>query len=274
MRILLTNDDGIDAPGIRALHRAVRDLGEVHVVAPASVQSAMGHAVTFHRPMRVTPFPPADDAQSNGEGEGGGGYHGHAVEGRPADCVKLAVTRLMPGPPDVVISGMNAGCNIGINVNYSGTVAAARESAFLGIPSLAVSLHIGDPGRTRWDDAADHARRALDAALAGPLRPHTLININVPILDDGREPRGLRVVRTCTSAMDYDYDRSPHDDGTCSYYRRDGLNFRDRRADTDVDALFAGYITLTPLHFDATDYDHLEAWAEHAATSDPAESSR
>jgi len=115
MRILLTNDDGIDAPGLRALYLATKDMGDVQVIAPTTVQSAMSHSVTFHRPIRVHKH---DD----------GVVRGLSVEGRPADCVKLGIAHLFGGPIDLVLSGMNSGANVGINVIYSGTVAAAARS--------------------------------------------------------------------------------------------------------------------------------------------------
>src|SRR3954467_37880 len=130
MLILLTNDDGIHAPGIVAMYRELVKLGEVHVVAPETVQSATGHGITISAPLltnRVTVE---------------NGFTGIAVDGRPADCVKLAVAKLLPGAPDLGGGGLNAGANVGINVIYSGTVAAAIEAAFLGLPSIAVSLHL------------------------------------------------------------------------------------------------------------------------------------
>ena len=128
--ILLTNDDGIRAPGLVAMYRALAGLGEIHVVAPETVQSATGHGITLSAPLltqRVT----VEDA-----------FTGTSVDGRPADCVKLAVAKLLPRPPDLVVSGMNSGANVGINVIYSGTVAAAIEAAFLGLPAIAVSLYL------------------------------------------------------------------------------------------------------------------------------------
>ena len=162
-----------------ALHRAIAEAGgllggepdEVFTVAPLTVQSATSHGVTFSEPLMTRPA-----------------KHlvGISVDGRPADCVKLALSTLWPerygagSRPDLVISGMNAGANCGINVIYSGTVAAAIEAAFLGIPSIAVSLHLGR-GRTLYDTAARHAVRAIRTVLAGgPLAPHTCININIP----------------------------------------------------------------------------------------------
>src|SRR6187549_1712422 len=130
MRILLTNDDGIMAPGIVALYRELVTIGEVSVIAPEQVQSATGHGITL-----TTPLLTSSVTVENG-------FTGIAVDGRPADCVKLAVAKLLPRTPDLVISGMNSGANVGINVIYSGTVAAAIEAAFLGLPSIAVSLYL------------------------------------------------------------------------------------------------------------------------------------
>ena len=149
MRILLTNDDGITAPGLAAMYRSLSRLGQVHVVAPMDGQSAIGHAVTIYQPI-VT-------RKQTVVTEFGDQFEGVAVEGRPADCVKLAINYLLDEPVDLVVSGMNEGVNMGINVLYSGTVAAAREGAIQGVRSIAVSLFIGDRKQTRWLDAADHA---------------------------------------------------------------------------------------------------------------------
>ena len=127
MRILICNDDGIYAPGIMALYRAIRDLGEVHVVAPQVEQSAMGHAITLSDPIKIKTI------------RRDGDFEGHAVVGTPADCVKLAVSVLLDRPPDLIISGINLGPNAGISVIYSGTVSAATEGTILGIPSMAIS---------------------------------------------------------------------------------------------------------------------------------------
>lgn len=196
MRILLTNDDGIDAPGIRAMHAALTasdtasreafggPVGgadtEVFTVAPMTVQSATSHGVTFHQPLMTRP------TTINGQA-------GIAVDGRPADCVKLALTELWPqrfgegSRPDLVVSGMNAGANVGINIIYSGTVAAAIEAGFLGVPAIATSLHLGR-GRPDFDAGARHARRAIERIIAadgrGPnavgLDAHEVINVNIP----------------------------------------------------------------------------------------------
>ena len=200
MRILLTNDDGIDAPGLRALYLAVKDLGEVHVIAPTQVQSAMSHAVTFHRPIRVVEH---DD----------GVVRGLSVGGRPADCVKLALAELVDGPIDLVLSGMNSGANVGINVIYSGTVAAAVEGSFHGIPSIAASLLIGKRDHDHWDRAAAHARDAIDQVLADGIEPGTAVNVNVPNLDGGAEPKGVRRAPVCMSATACRYGQTEDKDG-------------------------------------------------------------
>src|ERR1051325_7199892 len=142
MLILLTNGDGIQAPGIVAMYRELVALGEVQVVAPETVQSATGHGITISTPLltnRVT----VQDV-----------FTGTAVDGRPADCVKLAIDQILPRRPDLVVSGMNSGVNVGINVIYSGTVAAAIEAAFLGLPSIAVSLHLNGEREPDYDSAA------------------------------------------------------------------------------------------------------------------------
>lgn len=257
MRILLTNDDGIDAPGLHALYMAIRDLGEVHVVAPEKVQSATSHAVTFHRPIRVIKH----------QGPGGAGYEkyiGTSVGARPADCVKLAIAHLVPEPIDLVISGINAGANVGVNVIYSGTVGAAREAAFMGLPAIALSQHVGDRDAIRWDASARHARAAIDRILQGPMTPHTVVNVNIPILEeDDAVPAGIKAAPISTSSMVDQYEITPAADGSYHYRVCNAMTFRHREPDTDVAALFDGYITLTPLHHDVTDAQQLARWREH-----------
>ncbi|MEM6333160.1 MAG: 5'/3'-nucleotidase SurE [Planctomycetota bacterium] len=259
--MLLTNDDGIDAPGLGALYAQLASLGEVAVVAPARVQSAMSHSVTFHRPVEVT----RRAVSLNGLGTAGvTGFEGWAVDGRPADCVKLAVEHVLDwGRPDLVVSGMNAGANVGLNVLYSGTVAAAVEAAFIGVPAIAVSLHLGDKEDVRWKRAAELARRAIDLALDGPMHGHTAVNINVPILDRRDEPEGIAVVPVETSPTLTGYAVERHDAERSTYRVNSALAFEEVRPDTDVHALFAGYTTVTPLQFDLTGHGKLDAWRAH-----------
>eukprot|EP00752_Nemacystus_decipiens_P015698 g14011.t1 len=239
MKILLTNDDGIEAAGLHAVYDAIQGLGDVQVVAPARVQSATSHAITLHRPMAVTPYACEK-------------FSGFAVDGRPADCVKLALAELV-GPVDLVISGINHGANVGINVHYSGTVGAAREAAFQGVSAIALSLHLGDKTQDHYVRAAGHARRAIDAVLRVGIDAGVLVNVNVPILDEGAEPVGMKAVPLNASPMHDRFNKATDREGNTTYQARDAMAFSDRGAGTDVDTLYAKYITLTPLHYEQTD---------------------
>src|SRR5438128_887566 len=196
MRILLTNDDGIYAPGLRALRTELLKLGSVTVVAPATEQSAAGHSVTLLTPLLVNEVFEDD----------GKAFVGWAVEGRPADCVKLALLELLPEPPDVIVSGMNAGSNAGINVLYSGTVAAAIEGAFYRQTSIAVSLEYTKPKPLDYPRAASYARRVIEQILAKQPPKGALYNINIPSLEKG-PVQGVRVVPQNVSPYVEKFDR-------------------------------------------------------------------
>lgn len=255
MRILLTNDDGITAPGIAALYGAIRSLGDIRVVAPATAQSAESHGITFHRPLmtREISLPTIE---------------GTAVEGTPADCVKLALKSLWPAwhgagsRPDLVISGMNFGANAGINVIYSGTVAAAIEAAFLGVPAIAVSLYIGDRARTHLGRAAEIARETIDRVLRHPLDPHRVVNINIPFTESHDAPMPpIRVVSMNTSAAADGYERRVSPEGRAYYWPSgNGMEFVHTAEESDVEALAQRAVTVTPLHFDLTDHARLAEW--------------
>src|SRR6266852_7582986 len=182
MRILLTNDDGIYAPGLRALRLELLKLGPVDVVAPVSEQSGVGHSITLLNPLIVQEV--VDERQH---------FFGWAVEGRPADCVKLALLELVPEPPDVIISGLNAGSNAGINVLYSGTVAAAIEGAFFRRTSIAVSQEYTKPKPLDFTRGAILARGVIEQILNRQPAEGSLFNINIPSFDKG-PIRGIRVV--------------------------------------------------------------------------------
>src|SRR5687768_11923419 len=182
MRILLTNDDGIYAPGLQALRKELMTLGDVVVCAPATEQSAAGHSVTLLWPLIVQEV--FDDQKR---------FLGWAVEGRPADCVKLALVELLPQPPDLIVSGLNAGSNAGINVLYSGTVAAAIEGAFFKVTSIATSLEYTKLGPLDFARGAAIARSVIEQILARRPAKGSLFNVNVPSLERG-PVRGVRVV--------------------------------------------------------------------------------
>lgn len=247
MRILLSNDDGILAPGLAALHAAVRDLGPVSVVAPDSVQSAAGHAITLTRPLAVQEV----------KLDGLLGFNGLSVDGRPADCVRLAIRSLLKEPPELVLSGINAGSNVGINVFYSGTVAAAAEGAMFGIPAVAFSASMA--GAVDFARIARLCRGVLDQILAAPLAGADLISVNIPALGDG-PPRGIRVVRQSTAGLDDTYFRQ-QEEGRERYQIGDKYGFMPGDQDTDVVALAEGYITVTPLQIDRTDHNRLTSLA-------------
>ncbi|MCA9298094.1 MAG: 5'/3'-nucleotidase SurE, partial [Phycisphaerales bacterium] len=255
MRILLTNDDGIRAPGIVALFDALEGLGEIIPIAPLTVQSATSHGVTFNEPLMTS------------EVEVNDRMHGVAVDGRPADCVKLAISTLWPerfgagSRPDLLISGMNAGANCGVNVIYSGTVAAAIEGAFLGVPSIAVSLMLRSKPPL-FDLAARHARLAIDVVLeGGMLEPHDCININLPPHHEAIVPPPIRVAPMNTHGLVDRYDARQSPSGEKYYWASgDGLDFHSTEVDSDVDTLFKDMTSVTPLQYDLTRAADLARW--------------
>ena len=247
MRILISNDDGILAPGLAALYAAVADMGEVHVVAPDSPQSAAGHSITLRHPLVVQPVHIHSPVS----------FVGTSVNGRPADCVRLAIRNLLPSPPDLVLSGINEGANIGINVFYSGTVAAAAEAAMFAIPAVAFSASM--VGGADFNRAARLCRSVLDSLLAGGLGHGDLVNVNLPLLGP-QSPRGIRVVRQSTAGLEDLYRRVTDDQGRESYQLGESYKFLDgTEVDTDVVRLGEGFITVTPLHVDMTNHDRLLA---------------
>ncbi len=246
MRILLTNDDGIMAPGLAAIRQELTAFGSVTVVAPESPQSAAAHAITVGGPVTVRRLHVQD------------AFFGYSVNGRPADCVKLAITELLDQPPELVVSGINDGANVSINVLYSGTVAAAAEGALLGFPAVAVSMRQGE--ERDFNRAARIAvpiiRQLLDAGLA----PGQLINLNLPDMTPG-QPRGIRVVPQATRMIKDKFLRHPGPDGR-DYYWLTASDFDFKHADdpisSDLDAVDEGFIAITPLQFDLTRYDLLD----------------
>jgi 5'-nucleotidase len=251
MLILLTNDDGIRAPGISAALKVLRRIGDVVVVAPNEVQSATGHGITLHRPLMT--YAVRVDEQTIGT----------AVEGRPADCVKLAINHILPRKPDLVVSGINAGANVGINVIYSGTVAAAIEAAFDGLPAIALSLLL-DRGIPDFDHAADICLESIQAVLKVGVPPRQVVTINVPALRAPEKPKGIKVVRQCTRSWQDQYERRCDPRGNASYWNTLEFTLQGSEGDTDVAALRDGYVTVTPLMFDLTDHAAMERYASLA----------
>jgi 5'-nucleotidase len=240
VRILLTNDDGVYAPGLRALRAELMEMGEVTVVAPASEQSAVGHSITLLTPLIVQEL---RDEQ--------GGFLGWAVEGKPADCVKVALLELLPEPPDLVVSGLNAGSNAGINVLYSGTVAAAIEAAFFNCVSIAVSQEYTRPGPLDFARGAAIGRRVIEQLVARRPAAGTLFNVNIPSAEKW-PPRGVRVVPQNVVPYRETLDRRVDPRGRVYFWTNADLSCPDPHPDSDVRALADGYVTVTPLQFNLT----------------------
>ncbi len=244
MRFLLTNDDGIYAKGLSALHQELSQVAECLIVAPEIEQSAVGHAITMSRPLMVRP------ARKNGQ------FLGYAVAGTPADCVKIGIRELSDQKVDLVVSGINRGANVGINVIYSGTVSAATEGAILGIPSMAVSLD------TRRDAdfsfAAKFARRMALFMLNHYPSRHIPLNINVPALPE-QEIRGVAVTRQGTARFTESFERRVDPRENVYYWLAGETKLSDADDEgTDALALSRGLISVTPVYYDLTRYNVLE----------------
>jgi 5'-nucleotidase len=242
MRILLTNDDGILAPGIEALYRALADLGEIEVVAPETSQSAIGHAISVLTPMAAHRVSVKNV------------FEGWSVDGRPADCVKLAILELLEWRPDFVVSGINAGVNTGINILYSGTVAGAAEGAFFGVPSMAVSLELSD--NLDFERAARIARQIFERYVAALPPPSTCLNVNIPALDAGW-PRGIRVCPQGVVPMNDSYHKQIDPRGRPIYWLDGAMPEQGTCPDSDLEAIIERYVAITPLKFDVTDREML-----------------
>ena len=235
-RILVTNDDGVRSDGIHVLASALRPLGDVLVVAPHMEASAIGHALTLRRPLRLERI--ADDV--------------FEVDGTPTDCVNIAVTKLLNGGlPDLVVSGINKGYNLGDDVTYSGTVAGAMEGALLGIPSVAVSI-----ARNYTHDFTHAAKAAATVAavvLRDGLSGRTFLNLNVP----PGEPKGFRLTMQAKRNHVTTVDERLDPRGRAYYWIEEGQNNWEPHDRSDYQAVRDGYVSITPLQPDLTDYDAL-----------------
>jgi 5'-nucleotidase len=235
--IVITNDDGIYADGLAHLFKAASRLGEAIIVAPASEQSAVGHAITLYDPIRVH------------EIKRGGAFYGYGVTGTPADAVKIAIHKLLPKPPDLVISGINDGANLGVNVLYSGTVSAATEAAILGVPGMAVSFVQKKNPRFEW--AVPHVVRIGEWILENGLPAGVAISVNTPALAPD-EIKGYRLTRQSVRTMRETFEQREDPRGNVYYWLTGEASPSDSAHDIDVAAINEGYVSITPLHFDLT----------------------
>jgi 5'-nucleotidase len=240
MRILISNDDGITAPGIEHLTRSLATEHEVYVVAPDRERSATGHALTLHRPLRA-------EAHPLGLGETGA----WATSGTPSDCVKLAIGALMPEQPDIVVSGINRGPNLGTDVLYSGTVSAALEGCINGFPAVAFSLAtFSDIGYERAADFALHLLRQLQGRT---LPPKFLLNVNLPALE-GEGYQGVKVTKLGIRRYQDVFEKRTDPRGRTHYWLAGEAVETGEDADSDVVAVRSNHVSITPIQYDLTHY--------------------
>ena len=237
-RILVTNDDGYRSEGLIALADALRPLGDVTIVAPMSEASAIGHALTLRQPLRIEHI--ADKL--------------FAVEGTPTDCVNIAVTHVLRALPDLVVSGINKGWNLGDDVTYSGTVSGALEGALLGVPSIAVSLE-RTSGTYDFGPAAAAAATIGAIALKQAIAPPTFLSLNVPT----GKPKGFRLTKQAKRNHVTIVDERLDPRGRAYFWIEEGENDWEPHDRSDFQAVRDGYVSVTPLQPDLTDYDALKA---------------
>jgi len=243
MNILLTNDDGIYARGLNALLVFLSQGHQVNVVAPASEQSAVGHGITLYTPLRAERIKLLSNCW------------GYAVTGSPVDCVKIALTELLNNSPDIIISGINNGLNTGINVNYSGTVAAVREAALYGIPGIAVSMAHSD--LMDYDGAARFVEKLMYNVIKNGLPFGTFLNVNIPGIPIN-EIRGVQWTNQSISRLSDGYEKRIDPKKNAYYWPiYDPLIFKDQE-NTDGYAISNHHISITPLQCDVTDYNSLK----------------
>lgn len=245
--ILVSNDDGFFAPGIYALWEAMSKIGNVTVVAPDSEKSAVGHAITITDPIRVQ------------EVSGKNGYNGFAVKGTPADCVKLACSALMEIKPDIVVSGINAGANMGNDIIYSGTVSAATEGTILGIPSVAFSLTSIRGGD--FNGAQTIAKKIVENVLIHGLPKDILLNVNVPNIPYS-SLKGILITKLGNRVFKDSFEKREDPRGRY-YYWMSGEHIEDKELGTDGVAISEGFVSITPIHHRLTEHafiDTLNTW--------------
>ena len=238
--ILITNDDGVTAPGIRNLVESVKDLGKIVVVAPDKPQSGMGHAITIGVPLRLHPVHIFEDVEA------------WQCSGTPVDCVKLAVDKILRRKPDLCLSGINHGSNHSINVIYSGTMSAAVEAAIESIPSVGLSL-LDYSVEANFDGARRYARIIVENLLRNPLDKHLVLNVNIPAVPD-ELIEGMKICRQAYAKYEEDFLERMDPSGK-KYYWLTGkfVNF-DKGNDTDVWALEHNFVSVVPVQFDLTNY--------------------
>jgi 5'-nucleotidase len=247
VKVLLTNDDGITAPGLNVLRRALLELPglELAVIAPDSNRSATARSITFSEPLTVE------------EIDFGDGTTGFATSGTPVDCVRFAALGLIDFEPELIVSGINHGANLGDDITYSGTVAAAFEGIMLSLPAIAVSQQLGGDGHPDFEQVAAFVARLVDELEGVPMPEGTLLNVNAP----PGEAKGVRACRLGKRIYRDEMELTGEEDGRRSYRIYTGEPSYEREEGTDLAAVADGYISVTPLHFDLTDEAGIEELA-------------
>ena len=248
MKILVTNDDGIDSAGINALANELSKIAEVIVVAPHKEQSAVGHGITMQIPLRVFEY------FKNGD------LFGYAIDGTPADCVKMGIRNIMKSPPDLVFSGINHGSNTAINIIYSGTVSAAREAAIMDVPAVAIS--VTSHAVKDFSYAAKVAKMIAEKLYKKDLPKGTMLNVNVPDLPES-DINGILITKQGKSKWDDIYEKRTDPFGRDYYWLTGKLMEADKDLDIDQVAVKNNYVSITPIHFDLTDYEifkQMKSW--------------
>jgi 5'-nucleotidase len=237
LKILLTNDDGIHAPGLMALYKELSGDHEVNIVAPEVEMSAVGHAITLASPLRVKMV------YKNGT------FYGYGVSGTPADCVKIAIQELINPRPDIILSGINLGANVGLNVLYSGTVSAATEGAFLGIKSAALSLNTRQS--PDFSFAAYFSRKIIKLLMKNIIKEGIALNINIPALPQGKI-KGVAITRQGVGKIKERFERRMDPRGNVYYWLSGEIPVNEEAPDADINALRADMISITPIGHDLT----------------------
>jgi 5'-nucleotidase len=243
MKILLTNDDGILAEGLIALYEELAEDFELSVVAPETEMSAVGHAITLSNPLRVRKF------------KRNGAFFGYGVNGTPADCVKIGVQKILKQRPDMIISGINRGSNLGIDLLYSGTVSAATEGAFLGIPSIALSLNTKNDPDFRFP--ARFSRRMIRFVMENGLREGTALNVNIPAIPE-HQIKGISFTAQDLVRQRDVYEKRNDPRGDVYYWLASQTPVEESMPNTDLKAVMENRITITPITFDLTDLKELK----------------
>ena len=241
--ILVTNDDGVHSPGIMSLYGAVKHLGDAYIVAPDRERSAAGHSLTLHRPLKVSEVR----------------ERVYSINGTPTDCVTVAINKVLPERPSLVVSGINRGANLGDDITYSGTVSAAIEGTMFGVPSIAFSMPSSK--QYHFDTASAVACNIASYVLKHSLPYDTLLNVNIPNVAK-EDIRGMRFTRQGKRLYDGAIQETFDPWGEKHYWIGGGKPYWERGEDTDIETLEANYISVTPIHLDLTNYDALSFFKE------------